>query len=66
MGARDKHGKSPPWGDEFSVVGKPARKVDGLSSQEAGAVLGKTDVAVRKLFSRAMARLATTIGGPTA
>jgi RNA polymerase sigma-70 factor (ECF subfamily) len=33
------------------------RRVDGLSSQEAAEVLGRSDAAVRKLFSRAMASL---------
>ena len=33
------------------------RRVDGLSSKEAAAVLGKSDAAVRKLYSRALARL---------
>ena len=33
------------------------RKVDGLSSKEAADVLGKSDAAVRKLYSRAVARL---------
>jgi RNA polymerase sigma-70 factor (ECF subfamily) len=33
------------------------RKVDGLPSQEAAEVLGRSDAAVRKLYSRAMARL---------
>jgi len=33
------------------------RKVDGLTSKEAAEVLGKSDEAVRKLYSRAVARL---------
>ncbi len=35
------------------------RKIEGLSSQEAGEILGKTDAAVRKIYSRAMKRLAS-------
>lgn len=35
------------------------RRVDGLSSKEAAEVLGKSDAAVRKLYSRAVARLGT-------
>ncbi|MDP6410472.1 MAG: molybdopterin-dependent oxidoreductase [Planctomycetota bacterium] len=31
MSARDVHGVEPPWGDAFSVIGKPHRKVDGLA-----------------------------------
>jgi 4-hydroxybenzoyl-CoA reductase subunit alpha len=31
MSARDNHGTSPPWTKGFNVVGKPNRKVDGLS-----------------------------------
>lgn len=38
MGARDKHGAHPPWDDEFKVVGKPARKVDGLAKATGEAV----------------------------
>ena len=38
MGARDQHGEGPPWGDDFSVVGKPARKVDGLAKATGEAV----------------------------
>jgi len=30
MAARDQHGSGAPWGEEFEVVGKPQRKVDGL------------------------------------
>jgi len=33
------------------------RRVDGLSSKETARVLGKSDDAVRKLYSRAIARL---------
>jgi len=33
------------------------RRVDGLSSKEAADALGKSDVAARKLYSRAIARL---------
>jgi 4-hydroxybenzoyl-CoA reductase alpha subunit len=47
MGARDKHGPGAPWGDArpgdadnraFQVVGKPNRKVDGLSKATGAAV----------------------------
>src|SRR5258708_263722 len=31
MAARDIHGPKPPWEKGFSVIGKPNRKVDGLS-----------------------------------
>lgn len=41
------------------------RRFEGLSSQEVAARTGRTDDAVRKLFSRAMAKLALLIGaGP--
>lgn len=40
------------------------RRFDGLSSQEAAARMGRTDAAVRKLYSRAMARLTMLVGGP--
>lgn len=33
------------------------RKVDGLSSKEAAALLGKSDAATRQLYARALARL---------
>jgi 4-hydroxybenzoyl-CoA reductase alpha subunit len=38
MAARDNHGNGPPWGDRFSVVGKPLRKVDGLAKATGAAV----------------------------
>ncbi len=38
------------------------RKVEGLSSSEVAAHLGKSDAAVRQLASRAMARVAVTMG----
>lgn len=31
MAARDQHGSGAPWGDEFQVIGKPHRKVDGIA-----------------------------------
>ncbi len=31
MAARDIHGTAPPWGESFSIIGKPQRKVDGLA-----------------------------------
>ncbi len=31
MAARDLHGPNPPWDKGFSIIGKPNRKVDGLS-----------------------------------
>lgn len=40
------------------------RKIDGLSSREVAARMDRSDDAVRKLYSRAMARLATTLGEP--
>lgn len=38
MAARDRHGPTPPWGDEFQVIGKPHRKVDGLAKATGAAV----------------------------
>ena len=38
MAARDLHGPAPPWGDEFSIIGKPRRKVDGLAKATGEAV----------------------------
>ena len=38
MSARDNHGAEPPWGDEFQVVGKRHRKVDGLAKATGQAV----------------------------
>ncbi len=38
------------------------RRVDGLSSKEAAELLGKSEVAVRKLYSRAIARLGSLMG----
>lgn len=37
MGSRDIHGTEPPFGD-FSVVGKPQRKIDGLAKATGAAV----------------------------
>lgn len=37
MSARDVHGVEPPW-DEFRVIGKPRRKVDGLAKATGAAV----------------------------
>ncbi|MEQ1891511.1 MAG: sigma-70 family RNA polymerase sigma factor [Planctomycetota bacterium] len=39
------------------------RKLEGLSSKEAAARLGLSDDAARKAYSRALARLATRMGG---
>ncbi|MAF67369.1 MAG: RNA polymerase sigma factor [Planctomycetota bacterium] len=39
------------------------RSVDGLPSQEVAKMLGKSDAAVRKTYSRAMAHLASRMGG---
>ena len=39
------------------------RKVDGLDGRETAERLGKSEEAVRKLFSRAMARLTTMMAG---
>lgn len=38
MAARDNHGTTPPWGEEFQVVGRPHRKVDGLAKATGAAV----------------------------
>ncbi len=38
MAARDNHGNTPPWGEDFSVVGKPLRKIDGLAKATGAAV----------------------------
>jgi len=38
MSARDQHGPNAPWQKGFSVVGKPNRKVDGLSKATGEAV----------------------------
>ncbi len=38
------------------------RKVDGLSSKEAAVAMGRSDAAVRKLYSRALARLTLLMG----
>jgi RNA polymerase sigma-70 factor (ECF subfamily) len=38
------------------------RKIEGLSSQEAAARLGRSDAATRKLYSRALARLSLVLG----
>lgn len=38
------------------------RKVDGLSSQDVAARIGKSDAATRKLYSRALARLSLLMG----
>lgn len=42
MGARDRHGLEPPWG-EFRHVGRPLRKVDGLA-KATGAALYTDDL----------------------
>lgn len=39
------------------------RKIEGLSSQEAAEVLGKSDDAVRQLYSRALKQLTTLMTG---
>jgi 4-hydroxybenzoyl-CoA reductase alpha subunit len=38
MAARDQHGPGAPWGDDFRVVGRPHRKVDGLEKATGRAV----------------------------
>ncbi|MCP3920829.1 MAG: molybdopterin-dependent oxidoreductase [bacterium] len=38
MAARDIHGPAPPWGDEFQVIGKPHRKIDGLAKATGHAI----------------------------
>lgn len=50
----------PPEQRELIVL----RKLENLSSQEVGARLGLGDDAVRKAFSRAMARLTTLLAVP--
>jgi RNA polymerase sigma factor (sigma-70 family) len=40
------------------------RTVEGLSNQEAARILGKSEEATSKLYNRALARLATTLGPP--
>ncbi len=37
MGARDRHGLEPPWG-QFRHVGRPLRKIDGLAKATGAAV----------------------------
>ncbi|MFT7669290.1 MAG: 4-hydroxybenzoyl-CoA reductase subunit alpha [Planctomycetota bacterium] len=37
MAARDQHGSGAPWGEDFAVVGKPHRKIDGLSKATGSA-----------------------------
>ena len=31
MAARDLHGPGAPWGEDFEVIGRPHRKLDGLA-----------------------------------
>ena len=38
------------------------RKVEGLPSKEVARILGRSDDAVRKLYSRSLARLTTLMG----
>ena len=45
MAARDIHGPQPPWGEEFRVVGRAHRKVDGLS-KATGRALYADDIAL--------------------
>ena len=45
MGARDVHGTEPPWGEEFQVIGKPRRKVDGIA-KATGQALYTDDIAL--------------------
>jgi len=45
MAARDDHGPGPPWGDEFQVVGRRLRKVDGMA-KATGAALYTDDIAL--------------------
>ncbi|MCA8972702.1 MAG: sigma-70 family RNA polymerase sigma factor, partial [Planctomycetes bacterium] len=40
------------------------RRFEGLSSREAADAMGKTDDAMRKLYSRALARLTLLVSGP--
>lgn len=51
--------------DDFRQI-LTLRKVDGLTSKEAARVLDRSDAAVRKLYSRALARLAMLAGGDDA
>ena len=38
MSARDNHGTGAPWGDEFRVIGRAHRKVDGLAKATGQAI----------------------------
>src|SRR5688500_7218473 len=38
MAARDQHGTGAPWGGDFSVVGRPLRKVDGIDKATGRAI----------------------------
>jgi 4-hydroxybenzoyl-CoA reductase subunit alpha len=37
VAARDQHGSGAPWGDEFQVIGRPHRKVDGRAKATGSA-----------------------------
>jgi 4-hydroxybenzoyl-CoA reductase subunit alpha len=43
MAARDRHGPAPPWGDAFTLIGKPLRKLDGVA-KATGAALYADDI----------------------
>jgi 4-hydroxybenzoyl-CoA reductase subunit alpha len=45
VAARDLHGPKPPWDKGFSIIGKPNRKVDGLS-KATGEALYTDDIAL--------------------
>jgi len=45
MGARDNHGTTPPWGEDFRVVGQAHRKVDGLA-KATGQALYADDISL--------------------
>ena len=49
----------PPEMNEVVLL----RKMEGLSSKQAAEAMGKSDAAVRKLYSRALARLAELMAG---
>ena len=38
MAARDLHGPGAPWGEDFEVIGRPHRKLDGLAKATGQAV----------------------------
>jgi 4-hydroxybenzoyl-CoA reductase alpha subunit len=45
VAARDLHGKGPPWGERFALIGTPQRKPDGLA-KATGAALYTDDLSL--------------------